>query len=38
MIQLDILADRMIILACEVSGKYKVGDSMWCVGEQCIKL
>jgi hypothetical protein len=27
MIQLDILADRMLTLACEISGKYKGGDS-----------
>jgi hypothetical protein len=36
MIQLDILADRMITLACEFSGKYKVGDFLSCVGEQCV--
>jgi len=38
MIQLGILADRMFILACEISGKYKGGDFLSCEGAQCITI
>jgi len=38
MIQLYILADRMLTLACEISGKNKGGDFLSCEGEQCITI
>lgn len=37
MIQLDILADRMFALACEISGKYEVGDFLSCVGDNVLQ-